>query len=291
MAKVGRPILNPLREGVPSKICFLCYGEPLSMYEVSIILYERPMPNVQGWMKRLVRSGYLEHVKREVVHIPGRRPKGDTGYQLVASKVVDEMDGALAKNTNGKLFFTDDERRSLTEFLDSEDARTFMAAISPRDIAKLDRYDLCSIFSTLFWNYASSSKKRISTDSRDFLALEKHVSDPSFVRVIKAAVKALSQLEPLLGSGITEDEARSFVNRFVAEGTLVRLARFSSRFSDFISKCSPEFLEKLSWSGQTALPSIYQFIRLGVTLPSIMKGIMRNPAVQELIKTVESGAE
>ena len=158
--KVGRPVSNFLREGLPSKICFLCYGKPLSTYEVSKTLYGSPMANVQKWMKKLEGRGYLKRVQRDVERQPGRRPKGDTGYQLVSTKIVAEMNRTLSQNTDGNLSFTKDEMEKLSRFFDSRDARNLMARITPTSLRDVKSWDLCSAFSLIFYAMASSMESR-----------------------------------------------------------------------------------------------------------------------------------
>lgn len=271
VSKVGRPVSNFLREGVPSKICFLCYGKPLSTYRVAMILYGRAMPNVQRWMKRLTQLGYLE--------------RGESGYQLVSLKVVEEMDRTLAQNTRGKLFFTDDEKKNLIEFLDSQEARGFMAATRPPNIGELSSYDLCSAFSTIFWHHAQASSKRKLMNSKDGHLLEKYADDPRFIRVIEAAVEKAGTLKSFFGTSVSPDESHRYVKRFTNKDSPLHLIRFSLRLSDFMSNCSSTLVEKLSWSGQTALPSLYDFSKLGVKLPSLMREILGSSAVRELRKT------
>lgn len=285
MPKVGRPLLNFLREGLPSKICFLCYGTPLSTYEVAMILYKRAMPNVQNWVKRLTRNGLLERVEREVEIVPGRRPKGKFGFQLVALKLVEEMDRTLVQNTHGKLFFTDDEKRSLAELLDSQEARAFIAAVRPSNLGELSSYDLCSVFSTIFWSHAYGSSKRKLMNSKDGHLIEKYADDPRFIRVIETVVKKAATLKSFFGTSVSPDESHRYVKRFTNKDSPLRLIRFSLRLSDFMLDCSPTLVEKLSWSGQTALPSVYEFSKLGVKLPSLMREILGSSAVRELRKT------
>lgn len=285
LPKVGRPLLNFLREGLPSKICFLCYGTPLSTYEVAMILYKRAMPNVQNWVKRLTRNGSLERVEREVEIVPGRRPKGKFGFQLVALKLAEEMDRTLVQNTHGKLFFTDDEKKNLIEFLDSQEARGFMAATRPPNIGELSSYDLCSAFSTIFWHQAQASSKRKLMNSKDAHFFEKYANDPRFIRVIETAVEKATTLESFFGTSISPDESHRYIKRLTNKDSPLHLVRFSLRLSDFMSICSPALVEKLSWSGQVALPSVYEFSKLGLKLPSLMREILGSSAVRELRKT------
>jgi hypothetical protein len=47
---------------------------------------------------------------------PSLRPKGEMGYRLTASKIVEEMNRPLRRNTNEELtFLTDGETRKLTD--------------------------------------------------------------------------------------------------------------------------------------------------------------------------------
>jgi hypothetical protein len=114
------------------------------------------MANVQRWMKKLEEKGYLTRVEREVTRIPGRRPKGDTGFQLVSAKIVAEMNRTLSQNTDGDLSFTKDEMQRLSRFFDSRDARNLMARIAPTSIRDVKSWDLCSAFSLIFYAMAST---------------------------------------------------------------------------------------------------------------------------------------
>ena len=203
----------------------------------------------------------------------------------MALRLVEEMDRTLAQNTDAKLFFTADEKRNLTQFLDSQEARGFMAAIRPSDIGELSSYDLCSIFSTIFWTHqAKLSSKRRLMNSKAAHLLEKYADNPRFIRVIKTAVEKAATLESVFDTSISPDESHRYIKRFTNKDTPLHLVRFSLRLSDFMSNCSPTLVEKLSWSGQVALPSVYEFSKLGVKLPSLIREILGSSAVRELRK-------
>jgi len=287
ISKVGRPDLNVLRDGVPSKICFLCYGKPLSKYEVSMELYGQPMANVQNWMTRLAKNGYLRKVKRKVPREADKRPKGDTGYQLVVSKIVEELDRTLIENTSGALAFSHDEQAVLAEFLDSSEARNLASALVSPNIRQDKSNDLCAMFTTIFWTHTSGVKRGGPTDANGFARIEKHVEDPRFTRVISDAVKKTGAVgSAFLGSVMTEEETRHYTQRYTEIKTFIRILKFARKLSDFMSSCEQAFVEKLRWCGQPTSPSAYGFAKVADELPSILKEIRRSAAIRDLLSNM-----
>ncbi len=262
-SKVGRPKSNVLRKGVPSKICFLCYGKPLSTYEVAMSLYGQPMANVQNWMKTLRITGYLRKVKRDVQRETGKRPKGESGYQLVASKVADELDRTLSENTHGALIFTPDEKATLTEFLDSSESRNLAAAFVSPSIRQAENYDICSMLSTILWTHASGAVKGKPIDPKYSNVLLKYVQEPWFTDAISKIAKRVPRLLGTSLSGYAEE-------RFESKDALTSLASFSLMFSNFMAKCSPSFVEKLQWCMQPPQTFAYQVTKLSGMMPSIV---------------------
>jgi hypothetical protein len=267
VSKVGRPRANFLREGVPSKICFLCYGRPLSTYEVAMTLYDKPRPNVQNWMKKLGNAGYLVRMKREVQRDTGKRPKGEMGFQLVASKIVDELGKTLVQNTSGLLTFSTTEKSALVELFDSRETRNLAAALAPSDIGKQKSYDLCSMLATILWAHASGAVKTTPIDIKYSSSVEKFVQDP---RITELMSKVIKRVPNALGKSLSPEQEV----RLPEKVTLSRIILFSIRFHNFMANCSPEFVEKLGWCMPTQFGG-YQVTRLSRELPSISKDLTK----------------
>ncbi len=268
--KIGRPVSNFIRTGVPSKICFLCYGEPRSKYEVSMALYGKPMKNVQDWMTRLVKEGYLEQVKREVIRVPKHRPKGDTGYQLVALKLVEEFEKTLEENTKGNLSFNPEEKQRLTKFFDLAITREFVTAMTPSNIGNADSYDLCSLFSPIFWmnslpQIRKGKQKDRSLESQELHELTKYANNPRF---LDAMAKVGRSVGEGIGAPLSPQQIRNYTSS-------IPTLRFGLTFHTFIQSCSSDFLEKLRWSMQPSSSHLFTFSRVADKLPSQLRKTLR----------------
>jgi len=229
-------------------------------------LYGRPMANVQNWMKKLAKGGYLEQVKREVRREPGKRPKGDTGYQLVASRIVDELDRTLAQNTSGALTFNTDEKSALVDLIDSREARNLVAGLVSPTIRQAKAYDLCSMLSTILWTRANIPLKERAIDTGYSNLLVKYVKDPRFGAAISRIARRLPK-----ASGISLSQYAE--TRFAQRETLASLIFFGLRFHNFMANCSPTFVEKLRWCLVPTQPLAYTFSKISRELPEIVQDV------------------
>jgi|Deesub1362B_J571_1020462.scaffolds.fasta_scaffold00767_7 hypothetical protein len=103
-----KKIENPMAEGIPSKIWFLCYATPgITTTRLAAEIYGEDKKHFSGriieWLKFLIKKGYVEDL--------GSRK----GYKGLVNHLVEEIDKELSK-VGKKL--TPSEKNRLLKFLD-----------------------------------------------------------------------------------------------------------------------------------------------------------------------------
>ncbi len=234
---------------------------------------DEPLRSANGKCAKLdenaEKNGYLEQVKRQVIRGEGKRPKGETGYQLVASKIVEELNNTLTQNTHRALAFNADEKSALVDLLASHEARELAAALASTGIREARNYDLCSMLSTILWVQASGSLKTTVIDSRYSSLVGKYVQhDPRLAQAMSEIAKRLSKS---IGSSLSLHAEQ----RFTQKETLAAILLFAMKLHNFMAKCSPSFVEKLRWCFVPAQSLGYQFSKVSGELPSIVQDLTK----------------
>jgi hypothetical protein len=179
--------------------------------------------------------------------IPGRRPRGPKGYQLVALKIVEEMNRTLIQNTDGELHFSTEEVRSLSDLFNSSTFREFVGVVTPTSIQESENFDLCSMFTPVFWGYAP---RLLISESE----LKRY--DPSFFKTI---VKGRQRMLAISGYELAD--------RFKQTNeSIPRLANFAIHLDLFMANRSPNSVKKLIWS---FLPNLSNAYRLSKAMENI----------------------
>jgi hypothetical protein len=124
-----KKITNPLREGLPSKIYLLAYGDHLSGYEIARKIYGTRAPSkfekgeipptakVYGWLEKL-EKGTIVSIKKE-------------GKKKSVTSNVDPLINEVEKDLkNHKVELSDDERYALGKVLDSNIFREWIKEIA-----------------------------------------------------------------------------------------------------------------------------------------------------------------
>lgn len=107
-----KKITNPLREGLPSKIYLLAYGDHVSGYEIAKRIYGKeyripPTAKVYGWLKKLEKDN--------IVSIGRGEKKG--GITSNVDPLINEVEKDLKDR---KVELSDFERHVLGKILDSQ---------------------------------------------------------------------------------------------------------------------------------------------------------------------------